>query len=137
MLGWALLADTVALYPLYALLFADTGLSWILPSPNMPTPQTALLYPGTGLFEATNLSDGRGTTKPFELIGAPYVDHRWAADLNEVLRRATDPGGFMGLVLTDQAWVNFKTFGLTAVTFLFFIANSRLFSRPALPRDGD
>ena len=49
----------------------------------MPTPQTALLYPGTCLFEATNLSEGRGTTKPFELIGAPYVDHRWAADLTE------------------------------------------------------
>ena len=59
------------------------------------------------------------------------------AALNEVLRRATDPGGFMGLVLTDQAWVNFKTFGLTAATFLFFIANSRLFSRHALPKDGD
>jgi uncharacterized protein YbbC (DUF1343 family) len=65
-------------------LFADTGLTWILPSPNMPTPQTALLYPGTCLFEATNLSEGRGTTKPFELIGAPYVDHRCAADLNRV-----------------------------------------------------
>jgi uncharacterized protein YbbC (DUF1343 family) len=64
-------------------LFDETGLPWILPSPNMPTPQTALLYPGTCLFEATNLSEGRGTTKPFELIGAPYVDHRWAADLND------------------------------------------------------
>ena len=62
-------------------LYADTGLPWILPSPNMPTPTTALLYPGTCLFEATNLSEGRGTTKPFELIGAPYVDYRWAADL--------------------------------------------------------
>ncbi len=65
-------------------LFAETGLPWILPSPNMPTPTTALLYPGTCLFEATNLSEGRGTTKPFELIGGPYVDHRWAADLNDL-----------------------------------------------------
>jgi uncharacterized protein YbbC (DUF1343 family) len=64
-------------------LFAETGLPWILPSPNMPTPHTALLYPGTCLFEATNLSEGRGTTKPFELIGAPYVDYRWAADLTK------------------------------------------------------
>ena len=64
-------------------LYADTGLPWILPSPNMPTPTTALLYPGTCLFEATNLSEGRGTTKPFELIGAPYVDYRWAADLTK------------------------------------------------------
>lgn len=65
-----------------ALRFADTGLPWVSPSPNMPTPDTALLYPGTGLFEATNLSEGRGTTRPFELIGAPWLDHRWAARLN-------------------------------------------------------
>ncbi len=61
--------------------FADTGLTWVMPSPNMPTESTALLYPGTCLFEATNLSEGRGTTRPFELIGAPYVDHQWAAAL--------------------------------------------------------
>ncbi|GAA1436156.1 hypothetical protein GCM10009616_35290 [Microlunatus lacustris] len=63
------------------MLYPDTGLPWILPSPNMPSPTTALLYPGTCLFEATNLSEGRGTTLPFELIGAPYVDHRWSEDL--------------------------------------------------------
>ncbi|MGO1384649.1 MAG: exo-beta-N-acetylmuramidase NamZ family protein [Arachnia sp.] len=55
---------------------------WVLPSPNMPSPRTTTLYPGTGLFEATNMSEGRGTTLPFELIGAPYGDHQWAADLN-------------------------------------------------------
>jgi uncharacterized protein YbbC (DUF1343 family) len=59
-------------------LYADSGLHWVLPSPNMPTPTTALVYPGTGMFEGTNLSEGRGTTRPFELIGAPYVDHKWA-----------------------------------------------------------
>jgi uncharacterized protein YbbC (DUF1343 family) len=63
--------------------FAGTGLTWVLPSPNMPTPDTALLYPGTCLFEATNLSEGRGTTRPFELIGAPYIDNRWAAALQD------------------------------------------------------
>ena len=63
--------------------FADTGLTWVMPSPNMPTPETALLYPGTCLFEATNLSEGRGTTRPFELIGAPYIDYRWAEALND------------------------------------------------------
>ena len=47
----------------------------------MPTPDTALVYPGTCLFEGTNLSEGRGTTRPFELVGAPYVDERWAASL--------------------------------------------------------
>src|SRR5690606_30053290 len=64
-------------------LFDATGLQWVLPSPNMPTPDTALLYPGTCLFEGTNLSEGRGTTRPFELIGAPFVDHEWAAALND------------------------------------------------------
>ena len=47
----------------------------------MPTPQTALVYLGTGMFEGTNLSEGRGTTRPFELVGAPYVDYRWAERL--------------------------------------------------------
>ena len=56
---------------------------WVMPSPNMPTPRTATIYPGTGMFEATNMSEGRGTTRPFELIGAPYGDHHWAAALNE------------------------------------------------------
>lgn len=60
----------------------DQADRWIPPSPNMPTPQTATVYPGTGMFEATNFSEGRGTTRPFELVGAPYVDERWAADLN-------------------------------------------------------
>ena len=51
------------------------GCRGCMPLPNMPTPDTALVYPGTCLFEATNLSEGRGTTRPFELIGAPYVDY--------------------------------------------------------------
>jgi uncharacterized protein YbbC (DUF1343 family) len=63
-------------------MFADTGLTWVTPSPNMPTPDTALTYPGTCLFEATNLSEGRGTTRPFELIGAPYIDYKWAEALS-------------------------------------------------------
>ncbi|MGH1564584.1 exo-beta-N-acetylmuramidase NamZ family protein [Mumia sp. DW29H23] len=63
--------------------FDETGLPWVLPSPNMPTVDTATVYPGTALFEATALSEGRGTTRPFELIGAPNIDHRWAEALNE------------------------------------------------------
>ncbi|TKK74233.1 DUF1343 domain-containing protein [Kribbella jiaozuonensis] len=62
-------------------LYDDTGLTWVMPSPNMPTPDTALVYPGLCMFEATNMSEGRGTTRPFELIGAPYVDYRWAEAL--------------------------------------------------------
>ena len=61
---------------------ADTELPWVPPSPNMPTPDTAAVYPGTGLFEGTTWSEGRGTTRPFEIIGAPGVDWRWADELN-------------------------------------------------------
>lgn len=60
------------------------GLPWIAPSPNIPTPATALVYPGTCLFEGTNLSEGRGTTQPFEIVGAPYVDGRLAPSLAEL-----------------------------------------------------
>ena len=52
----------------------DTGLPWVAPSPNMPTPDTARVYPGGCLVEGTNLSEGRGTTRPFEWVGAPYLD---------------------------------------------------------------
>ena len=52
----------------------DTQLPWVMPSPNMPTVDTAVVYPGTVLFEGTNISEGRGTTRPFELIGAPWID---------------------------------------------------------------
>jgi uncharacterized protein YbbC (DUF1343 family) len=55
-------------------LWNETGLPWVLPSPNMPTPDSAIVYPGMVLLEATNLSEGRGTTRPFELFGAPYFD---------------------------------------------------------------
>ncbi|MEV5932656.1 DUF1343 domain-containing protein [Streptomyces sp. NPDC052079] len=59
-----------------------SGLPWVPPSPNMPTPETALVYSGTCLFEGTNLSEGRGTTRPFELLGAEGVDGHWAAAAN-------------------------------------------------------
>jgi uncharacterized protein YbbC (DUF1343 family) len=56
--------------------FDATGLPWVLPSPNMPTLQTAFVYPGQCLLEGTNLSEGRGTTRPFEICGAPWIDGR-------------------------------------------------------------
>ncbi|MFF7332117.1 exo-beta-N-acetylmuramidase NamZ domain-containing protein [Streptomyces sp. NPDC008150] len=59
--------------------FTGLGLPWVPPSPNMPTPDTASVYSGTCLFEGTNLSEGRGTTRPFELLGAEGLDGRWAA----------------------------------------------------------
>ncbi len=52
----------------------DTSLPWVPPSPNMPTPEAALIYPGMCLVEATTLSEGRGTTRPFHLVGAPWID---------------------------------------------------------------
>lgn len=62
--------------------FEQTGLPWVLPSPNMPTNDTAFVYPGLCLLEGTNLSEGRGLTRPFEIIGAPFLDgDRWAEDL--------------------------------------------------------
>jgi uncharacterized protein YbbC (DUF1343 family) len=56
------------------LYYDDTGLPWVMPSPNMPTLDSAIVYPGAVLFEGTMLSEGRGTTRPFELVGAPWID---------------------------------------------------------------
>jgi uncharacterized protein YbbC (DUF1343 family) len=56
------------------MVFENTGLPWTPPSPNLPTPTSALVYPGQVLWEGTNVSEGRGTTQPFELFGAPFLD---------------------------------------------------------------
>ena len=65
-------------------MYADaTGLPWVMPSPNMPTLDTAIVYPGTVLFEGVMLSEGRGTTRPFELVGAPGIEaERFAREMN-------------------------------------------------------
>lgn len=60
--------------------YEDTGLLWIMPSPNMPTVDTAVVYNSTCIFEGTNISEGRGTTKPFEFVGAPWLDAYQLAD---------------------------------------------------------
>ncbi len=62
------------------LYFRETRLPWVIPSPNMPSEETALVYPGICLLEGTNLSEGRGTTRPFELFGAPWLDGQRLAD---------------------------------------------------------
>ncbi len=63
--------------------FDETGLPWVMPSPNMPTLETATVYPGMCLLEGTNISEGRGTTRPFEIFGAPFIDaERLARELN-------------------------------------------------------
>jgi len=71
--------------------FDETGLTWVMPSPNLPTLDSALVYPGTVLFEGTNVSEGRGTTRPFELIGAPWIDPEPVA---AALNREALPGVF-------------------------------------------
>jgi uncharacterized protein YbbC (DUF1343 family) len=65
-------------------MYADqTGLPWVMPSPNIPTLESAVVYPGTVLFEGTMLSEGRGTTRPFELVGAPWIEaERFAREMN-------------------------------------------------------
>ena len=75
--------------------FDATGLPGVLPSPNMPTPETALVYPGGCLVEGTNLSEGRGTTRPFELVGAPWLD---PVEVAEALGQAADHEGLDGVL---------------------------------------
>jgi uncharacterized protein YbbC (DUF1343 family) len=70
-------------------MYSETGLPWVLPSPNMPTQQSATVYPGTVLAEALNVSEGRGTVIPFELIGAPWIDGR---SLLQEMRSRNLPG---------------------------------------------
>src|SRR5215471_11694577 len=74
-----------------AMWFDETGLQWVIPSPNMPTLDTATVYPGMCLLEATNISEGRGTTRPFEIFGAPFID---AEKLCRELNRLNLPGVF-------------------------------------------
>ncbi|HVX45105.1 MAG TPA: DUF1343 domain-containing protein [Mycobacteriales bacterium] len=81
--------------------FDQTGLPWVLPSPNMPTVDTAIAYPGTCLFEGININEGRGTTRPFELLGAPYFDGR--------LRREFHRRELPGVLLRDTRYI--PTFG--------------------------
>jgi len=73
MLGWAR-SDS----------WSQTGLPWVMPSPNLPTPDSVWAFAATGLLEGTNASEGRGTTRPFELFGAPYVDDRFVPALSSL-----------------------------------------------------
>lgn len=79
-------------------LFSDTGLPWVLPSPNIPTLQSAVVYPGTVLIEALNLSEGRGTTIPFELFGAPFIEP-------EKLKKNLDSRAIGGCVFRNHDYI--------------------------------
>ena len=72
--------------------FPDTGFPWVFPSPNMPSPATALVYPGQVIWEGTNVSEGRGTTLPFELVGAPFIR---PGEVHDFLARTGLPGCVM------------------------------------------
>ncbi len=83
-------------------LFEDTGLQWVPPSPGMPTPKTALIYPGTALLEGTSISEGRGTALPFQLIGAPWINGR-------ILAKHLNRQGLMGVLFRPAYFKPFKS----------------------------
>ena len=126
----------------------DTGLAWINPSPNMRSETAAVLYPGIGLLETTNVSVGRGTDSPFEVMGAPWIDER---ELAERVNRANPPGvrvvpirftptsskfagescGGLNFVITD--WDAFRSFELgLIVAHALRVAASRRVGSEAL-----
>ena len=80
-----------------SMFFEQTGLPWIPPSPNLPSPVATLVYPGQVLWEGTNVSEGRGTAQPFELFGAPYVD-------SQRILAAVDPESMPGIILRPAAF---------------------------------
>ena len=84
--------------------FRDTGFPWVFPSPNMPTPDTAEVYPGQVIWEGTNISEGRGTTLPFEIFGSPFLQHE---DVLSELQENDLPGCFIRPLLfqpTSGKW---------------------------------
>ena len=95
--------------------FCDTTLPWIAPSPNLPTPTSALVYPGQVIWEGTNISEGRGTTQPFELFGAPFLDTD--AILEEIAKNGlvmpADTTKHGGLVIFKQKGSLIKIHGAT------------------------
>lgn len=102
--------------------FDETGLPWVFPSPNMPTLDTALVYPGQVIWEGTNVSEGRGTTLPFELVGAPYWD---TDELRERLDGYELPGCLFRPVIFEPT--SGKWAGTTCSGFHLHVTNRELF----------
>ena len=87
-------------------LFRDTGFPWVAPSPNMPTPECALVYPGQVVWEGTNVSEGRGTTLPFEFVGAPFWQHQ---EILDFVNKTDLPGCYLRPIVfepTSGKWAN-------------------------------
>lgn len=104
------------------MLFRDTGFPWVFPSPNMPTPETALVYPGQVIWEGTNVSEGRGTTLPFELVGAPFWEHE---PIERELARTDLPGCRLRPLIFEPT--SGKWAGQTCVGFHLHVTDAALF----------
>lgn len=109
-----------------SMLWQDTGLRWVMPSPNMPLAETAQVYPGQVLWEGTNLSEGRGTCRPFEMFGAPYLDTKG-------IREGLVPEVLGGCILQDISFrpTFHKWAGERCRGFMLHIIDPRAF-RPCL-----
>lgn len=108
------------------MLWPDTGLRWFTPSPNMPTLETAMVYPGQVIWEGTNISEGRGTCKPFEIFGAPFLDIH-------SIRRVLEPRARQGCHLQEYEFrpTFHKWQGQTCRGFMLHILDPRRY-RPYL-----
>lgn len=106
-----------------SMMFNDTGLPWVSPSPNLPTPTSALVYPGQVLLEGTNISEGRGTALPFEQFGAPFVD------INRLMTFAGGPD-LSGAVLRPAAFLptSNKWTGQTCMGFQIHVTDPHRFA---------
>ena len=104
------------------MLYPQTGLPWVFPSPDMPTFATALVYPGQVIWEGTNISEGRGTTLPFELVGAPFLDFQEVA--REIQKTALPGCVFRPLAFepTSGKWI-----GETCHGFQLHVKNPETF----------
>ncbi len=94
------------------MLSQDTGFPWVFPSPNMPNATTALVYPGQVIWEGTNVSEGRGTTMPFEIFGAPFLRHK---DIEEFVDTAKMPGCFLRPLVFEPCfgkWAGNSCYGI-------------------------
>lgn len=102
--------------------YDETGQPWLFPSPNMPTLETALVYPGQVLWEGTSVSEGRGTCLPFELFGAPYLEH-------DRIMAALEPAALAGCVLRPVAFepTSNKYQGVFCNGFQLIVTDRRIF----------
>jgi uncharacterized protein YbbC (DUF1343 family) len=90
------------------MVWKDTGRAWINPSPNLPTPEGCLVYPGTVLFEGTNISEGRGTTRSLEIIGHPEIRaYQWKEDIDAFLEKNDITGYFLRPVFFEPFFNKF------------------------------